>query len=134
MATCKKGGQCLSYRLLLIVLYGSAFCPKSPRPGVTRHGKPFDTCCRGCALGSCYPVLGLLSVWRLGLALPGLSMMHCVVGSTPQRQERVVVVMVALSWPCSRFEPQGAGNDSYTIIHPSFLVSLMLQLQVALPR
>ncbi len=45
-------------------------------------------------------------------------MMHCVVGSTPQRQERVVVVMVALSWPCSRFEPQGAGNDSYTRVSP----------------
>ena len=33
--------------------------PKSPpRPGVTRHGKPFDTCCRGCALGSGCPVSG----------------------------------------------------------------------------
>ena len=71
-------------------------CPKSPpRPGVTRHGKPFDTCCRGCALGSCCPVLGLLSV-ATWLGMPGMSMILCVVGSTPQRQERV------------------AGNDSYT--------------------
>ncbi|CAJ1356330.1 unnamed protein product [Effrenium voratum] len=26
-------------------------CKRQVAPGVTRHGKPFDTCCRGCALG-----------------------------------------------------------------------------------
>eukprot|EP00439_Symbiodinium_sp_Y106_P082774 s138_g22.t1 len=27
-------------------------CGRQVAPGVTRHGKPFDTCCRGCALGA----------------------------------------------------------------------------------
>lgn len=96
-----------------------AFTPKSPpRPGVTRHGKPFDTCCRGCALGSGCPVSGPVEcgdlAWQLGM--PGMSMILCVVGSTPQRQERVVVVT-----------RPGAGNDSYT---PGFIDSWFHMWQV----
>ena len=54
------------------------------RPGVTRHAKPFDTCCRGCALGC-----GWLVATSFSHIEPILPSKHC--GLTPSNIENNVI-------------------------------------------
>lgn len=83
-----------------------ANCGKPVAPGVTRHGKPFDTCCRGCAMGQGHGKLcGRIDPSKVG---PGLCKMGCGTRATTGRDSSGQVIDT-----CCRGCAHGKGHDEH---------------------
>ncbi|CAJ1382918.1 unnamed protein product [Effrenium voratum] len=80
-------------------------CKRQVAPGVTRHGKPFDTCCRGCALGRKeHDVLcGKIDPTKVG---PGKCKMGCSLAAARGRDSSGLALDT-----CCRGCARGEGHD-----------------------
>ncbi|CAE7023885.1 TIC214, partial [Symbiodinium sp. CCMP2456] len=110
-------------------------CGRQVAPGVTRHGKPFDTCCRGCALGAGHDDLcGKINPSKVG---PGKCKMGCGLDAAKGRDSS--------GWAldtCCRGCATGEGHDGkcgkdvgdrevpYTTIDPSESFYRMAKVQL----